>query len=292
MENEIQKTLMQCPVCGTGVPVLYMRKNNCTLYACTACKFWFVHPVPSVADVYTQEYFTGAHGGFGYVNYDRDKKPMASTFEQYVQCIEKYAPDHGRLLDIGAATGFFLSIVKHFGFDPYGVEISDYAAAQAREKGFPVITGVLADVPLTPRFSVITILDVIEHVMDPRAEIMRVRELLCEGGIFVINTQDTGSKYARLMGRKWHLIVPPEHLYYFNRKNMRLLLAQCGFEVLEITTIGKRFSLPYIFATLHAWQKIPLWRTLARLCEHGWLSRMYIPINLGDNMLILARKLP
>jgi 2-polyprenyl-3-methyl-5-hydroxy-6-metoxy-1,4-benzoquinol methylase len=268
-----------------------MRKNNCTIYSCGACKFWFVHPIPQVAEVYTQEYFTGAHGGFGYVNYDRDKKPMVSTFERYVQRIEKYMPSHGRLLDIGAATGFFLSIAKHFGFDPYGVEISDYAAKLAREKGIPVITGTLADVPPTPLFSVITILDVIEHVENPRSEIMRAHQLLHDGGIFAINTQDTGSLFARIMKRRWHLIVPPEHLYYFNRENISLLLAQCGFEVVEITTIGKRFSLPYIFATLHAWQGLSLWHFLARVCERGWLSRIYVPINLGDNMFIIALKL-
>ena len=255
-----------------------MRKNNCTLYTCIACKFWFVYPVPEVAEVYTQEYFTGALGGFGYVNYDCDKKPMTSTFEQYVRLIKTYMPSPGRLLDIGAATGFFLSIAKRFGFDPYGVEISDYAAEQAREKGLPVITGTLVDVPPAPLFDVVTILDVIEHVMDPRAEIMRVHGLLREGGIFAINTQDTDSLFARIMKRRWHLIVPPEHLYYFDRENIRLLLAQCGFEVLEITTIGKHFSLPYIFATLHAWQKLALWRFLARLCERGWLSRIYFPI--------------
>jgi len=268
-----------------------MRKNKCTLYVCMVCKFWFVYPIPVVADVYTEEYFTGAQQGFGYVDYDRDKEPMTSTFEKYLACIEGYMPHHGKLLDVGTATGFFLSIAKRFGFDPYGVEMSDYAATKARAKGLPVVTGTLKDVPPTPLFKVVTMLDVIEHVSDPRAEIKYAHELLEKGGIFAINTQDTGSLYARMLRRRWHLIVPPEHLYYFNRENISLLLKQCGFEVLEIKTIGKRFSLPYIFTMLHAWQKLSLWQLLARVCERGGLSRLYVPINLGDNMFLIARKL-
>lgn len=290
MENEIQKKPLVCALCGASAPALFMRKNTCTLYACSVCKFWFVYPVPAVIDVYTKEYFTGAHGGFGYVDYDRDKKPMVSTSERYLQRIERYMPRHGRLLDVGAATGFFLSIVKRFGFDPYGVEMSDYAAGEARAKGLLVITGTLADVPPAPLFDVITMIDVIEHVADPRAEVLRVHALLKSGGIFAIDTQDTGSLYARILRRQWHLIVPPEHLNYFNRKNLTLLLTQSGFEVLEIKTIGKRFSPPYIFSMLYSWQKLSFWKMLARICERGWLSRLHIPINLGDTMFIIARK--
>lgn len=290
METDIKEKPSMCPLCAAVEPAFFMSKNRCSLYECKNCKFWFVYPMPKLDEVYAQDYFTGAHSGFGYVNYDRDKKPMISTSEHYIKLIEKYSSARGKLLDIGAATGFFLSIAQRFGFEAYGVEISAYAANEAREKGFDVVTGTSADIPNEPKFDVVTMIDVIEHVSDPRAEIMRVHELLKDGGLYFINTQDTGSLYARLMRRRWHLIVPPEHVYYFSRKNIALLLGQCGFEVLEATTIGKRFSLPYIFAMLYTWQGLSLWRFISELCEHGWLSKIYIPINLGDNMSIIARK--
>jgi dolichol-phosphate mannosyltransferase len=289
-ERESQGKPLACALCGAPHPVFFKRKNNCTLYACTACKFWFVYPVPEVSDVYTKDYFVGADSGFGYVDYESDKKPMVSTNEQYVKLITTYVPQRGRLLDVGAATGFFLSIAQRLGFDPHGVEMSDYAAGEARGKGLPVITGTLADVPPAPLFDAITMIDVIEHVTDPRTEVTRVNALLKSGGIFAIDTQNTGSLYARLLRTRWHLIVPPEHLNYFNRENITLLLTQCGFEVLEITTVGKRFSLPYIFNMLHTWQKLWLWQTLARVCERGLLSKIYIPINLRDTMFVVAQK--
>ena len=290
MEHVTEEKPQVCPLCKTPSPAFHMRKNNCSLYKCGSCKFWFVYPLPKLDDVYNQDYFTGGHGGFGYVNYDRDKQPMVSTSESYVKLIEKYSLGHGRWLDVGAATGFFLSIVQRFGFEPSGVEMSAYAAGVARDKGFSVITGTSAQVPDEPKYDVVSMIDVIEHVSDPRAEILRVRELLKDGGLFFLDTQDTGSLYARIMGRRWHLIVPPEHVNYFSRKNLSLLLTQCGFDVLELTTIGKRFSLPYIFSMLYKWQKLSLWLSLAQICERGWLAKIYLPINLRDTMSLVARK--
>jgi 2-polyprenyl-3-methyl-5-hydroxy-6-metoxy-1,4-benzoquinol methylase len=210
-----------CSICGSE-SIKFSDKRGYSLYRCKACSFVFVHPIPDSTHVYGEDYFAGAVAGHGYVNYEGDKEPMVPTFEKYVRSIQALAPAHGRLLDVGAATGFFLEIARRFGFEVYGVEISAFAAEKASEKGIPMITGTLADVPPTPKFNVLTMLDVIEHVSDPKSELSRAHSLLEKDGVLIINTPDIGSMYARLMGKNWHLIVPPEHLFYFNRANMRL----------------------------------------------------------------------
>ena len=110
------------------------------------------------------------------------------------------------------------------------------------------------------------------------------------GGILVINTPDAGSPYARAMGRNWHLIVPPEHLQYFRRSHIKTLLEESDFKILQMTTIGKKFTLPYIFKTLFAWQKLQLWALLERATSGRLVSRIAIPINLGDNMFVIAER--
>ena len=84
--------------------------------------------------------------------------------------------------------------------------------------------------------------------------------------------------------------MPPEHLFYFNRKNFRALLEENGFEVLSILTIGKRFTLQYIFKTLYVWQKLSLWKFLSDVCGGARLRRIALPINLRDNMFVIAHK--
>ncbi len=278
-----------CPLC-TGRANLFMHKNKYALYACPQCGLKFVYPTPDAAFVYSEDYFVGAHNNFGYTNYDRDKEPMTPVFEEYIRRITKHVAP-GALLDVGAATVFFVNIAKRNGFAAEGVEISPYAAARAREKGLTVMTGTLSDVSAWSQFDVITMLDVLEHVGDPRGELARAHALLRPQGLLVLNTPDAGSSWARLMGRRWHLIVPPEHLSYFNRHNLSVLLAEQGFVLEETTSIGKSFTLAYIFKTLYAWQGFVLWRYLERLCMRGFLQRIVLPLNLRDNMFVIARKI-
>jgi SAM-dependent methyltransferase len=285
----MQKTGTTCPLCASPAP-FFMHKNGCDIFACTACGLAFVYPVPDTAGVYTRDYFSGATHGFGYVNYDSDKGPMAPTLRGYLRAIAPLAPQRATLLDVGAATGVFISLAQHHGFDARGVELSEYAAQEARQKGLAVATGTLADLPASERFDVITMLDVIEHVPDPRRDIGLARERLQDGGVLAISTLDAGSLYARLMGRRWNQIVPPEHLYYFNRAALRLLLDEEGFDVAAISTVGRRFRLPYVFKTLYAWQRIALWERLLQRCSQGALSRLALPIHLRDNMFVIARK--
>ena len=154
-----------------------------------------------------------------------DKEPMVPAFLKYLDLISSaLASKKGKLLDVGAATGFFVRLAENAGFSGMGIEISDHAASQGRSKGLKIQTGTLSSVAGT--FDCITMLDLIEHVPNPRAEITKAAELLREGGVLVINTPDAGSMFARVMGKRWHLICPPEHLYYFNRRNMKRLLEE------------------------------------------------------------------
>jgi SAM-dependent methyltransferase len=285
----MRETATTCSLCAAPAR-FFMHKNGCDIHSCTGCGLAFVHPVPDPAGVYTRDYFAGAANGFGYVNYDNDKAPMATTLRKYLRAIEPLAPRHARLLDVGAATGVFISLAKQHGFDARGVDISDFAAQEARQRGLVVATGTLADLPLCERFDVITMLDLIEHVPDPRCELGLARERLQDGGVLAISTLDAGSLYARLMGRRWNQILPPEHLHYFNRVALRILLENAGFDVIGVSTVGKRFRLPYVFKTLYAWQRIALWKRLLELCSRGALSRLAFPIPLRDNMFVIARK--
>lgn len=280
---------MTCHVCRGSDVALFCTKNGHDVFRCQVCGLLFVHPLPnSTADIYTGDYFEGATKGFGYVHYDEDKEPMIPAFRLYLQRIRKVLGGEGALLDVGAATGFFVRLANNEGFSARGIEISDHAASVARAKGLDVRTGTLADIEGT--FDCITMLDVIEHVPDPRKEFEKAAALLTSGGVLVINTPDAGSLFARMMGRYWHLIVPPEHLYYFNRSNMRRLLEETGFGVVEVSTIGKSFTLSYILKTLYRWTHVRLFDRLALLFSHR-AARFAIPINLHDNMFILARKI-
>ena len=287
MENII------CPICGSTANSFYHKKNNCKLYRCHSCGLVFVFPIPEdINNLYGRNYFKLKLGeeAVGYVDYDQDKESMKEIFELYLEKFESLV--NGRkIFDIGAATGYFLGLAKKQGWQTSGSEISDYAANEARKRGHKIFCGDLLTAPVGDKYDVITMWDVLEHVKDPQGYVSKAEKMINKGGLLAINTVDRGSLWAKIMGRRWPAIVPPEHLFYFNKKNLKILLNKEDFEIIEISKIGKKFSLSYIFKTLYYWQGMRLWNSLSVYFNKPFWRKFSIPINLRDNIFILTKKI-
>lgn len=292
MENDSQKINTACLICSSTDIKFFARKNNHNIYNCKHCKLLFVWPLPeNTADIYSEDYFKGAHKGFGYVDYDQDKPAMLATFNRCLEKIEKISPDRGSLLDVGAATGYFIKTAENRGWNAEGLEISQHAVGQARNENLNVRQGTLSTADYqSESFNLVTLWDVVEHLPNPRSDILRAYNVLKHGGMIAINTPDTSSFFAKLTGKNWHLLVPPEHLIYFNPDNLADLLKRSGFEVLSTDKMRKKFTLQYIFQTLYRWQKLFIWKWLARFFKSHQMGKLSIPVNLRDNFLIIARK--
>jgi SAM-dependent methyltransferase len=152
----------------------------------------------------------------------------------------------GTLLDVGAWVGYLVSEADARGWSAIGVEPSTFASAFARERlGVDVRTGGLFDADLPPGgFDAVTMGDVIEHLVRPDAALDRIAGLLAPGGLLWLALPDAGSRLARVMGRRWWSVIPT-HVQYFTRTSIRLLLERRGYEVLEIATAPKAFTVRY-----------------------------------------------
>lgn len=278
-----------CPICSARGAHLW-DKESFRIARCTKCLTLFVeNPPHDTAFIYDQGYFFGGEQGGGYGSYDEEKESMRATFERCLDMIGKYT--QGSLFDIGAATGYFLSLARKRGFEVSGIDISAAAVAVAKEKGIEVKVGTLRTVSYPPdSFEVVTMFDVLEHVADPHALLAQASTILKPGGILFGSTPDSGSVNARLMGKRWHMLFPPEHLVLMNDTSLRLILNQEGYEVLWTGRVTKRFSLPYILQTASRWLKIPLLARLGSSLRGSWLSRIAIPLDLRDNLFFLAKK--
>lgn len=293
MKSKTYPEKILCHICHGANHVPYCLKNNYQLYKCKTCNLVFVHPTPtSLEDVYSESYFQNINSlhQFGYASYDKDKEPMSGIFISYIKRFEEIVKER-KIFDIGAATGYFLDLAKKRGWNTNGIEISKFAANEARSRGHNVYTGKLPEVSINDTMEVVTMWDVLEHVDSPRRYLQSANNLLVPGGYLAINTVDISSLWARLLGSKWHLIVPPEHLYYYTPKNLTLLLNEVGFEVIQIQKEGKLFSLAYIFGTLARWQKFSFWDKCASFFSTPFWRRFGIPLNLHDNMFVLAKKI-
>jgi SAM-dependent methyltransferase len=152
-----------------------------------------------------------------------------------LRAIERHV-EGGRLLDVGAASGDFLSeVARSPRWTAEGVEPQPEAAAQARARGLTVHTGTLASCRLPAEsYNVITLWDVLEHLHDPEAALVEAARLLRPGGLMVMSTPNLDSWDLRLFGKYWNGYELPRHLYLFNQRNIAPLLARHGLELLEV----------------------------------------------------------
>lgn len=281
-------------VCGNDSKWKY-KLRNFDFFRCNNCKLLFVHPVYDAREIYDETYFKGGSHGFGFSNYETDK--LASS--KYLTRLLKWALRESkgqsqRLLDVGAANGFFLTICNEEGIEADGVEISQEAVNWAEKLGRKVTCSTIEEFKTDQKYGVVSALDVLEHISRPVEFIHSVRELLVEKGIFLINVPYEGSLSAKIAGKKWHALLPPEHWFYFNKKSLYRILENNGFEVIGSKVISKSFSLSYIFLTVINSPQIPtIIRQLLGTSEFIFKSpvgkiKVFLP--LYDNLSILARK--
>jgi hypothetical protein len=126
-------------------------------------------------------------------------------------------------------------------------------------------------------------LDVIEHVEDPHDTLKVLADHMPRAGVLVLTTGDWGSPMARLMGRRWRLMTPPQHLSFFTAKSLTTLLARIGLDVVSLSYPWKRVPLSLIAYQLQRMLGVTPHQIPA-------LNRLALPINLWDAMRVIARK--
>jgi len=141
----------------------------------------------------------------------------------------------GRILDVGCGAGHFLNGMKLRGWQTFGIEVSEGAAAYARERfGLEVHVGELEEAEFPAAcFDVITLWHVLEHLHDPLATLMEINRLLKDDGLLVFAIPNWESVDARLFGEFWVGLDVPRHLYVFARPALESLLFEAGFKIVE-----------------------------------------------------------
>ncbi len=275
---------LECPGCAQRA--LHQRlfaKNGCDILKCVGCGLG--RAVPDAFDpreYYTAEYFAGGRAD-GYSNYEAAAPVLRREFAHAVEFVKKFKPG-GRLLEIGCAYGFFLEAARPF-YDAAGLEIADVAAESCRQRGLQVATGI-ADADTLARFGavdVIALFDVIEHLPDPQATLDLCAHYLNPGGIVVITTGDFSSLYARIAGRHWRLMTPPQHLWFFTPESMRRMANAVGLRLVAIDYPGKLVPLSLIVFQMRRMIGIDLVKRTGG-------SSVGIPVNLHDAMRCVLRK--
>jgi SAM-dependent methyltransferase len=225
-----------CPACGVRAPQVAMFTNpvGLSFAECPTDGTVYMDPVPSestIGRLYNSEAYT-----FNWTaGQTTDGVPVKAKRPRELDHIRRVTSlpiePKPRLLDVGCATGAFLRTASPF-FQVQGIELNSETAAIARHNGFDVTTGRLEDLTPEPRFDVITMLQVIEHIADPAALLRHAKSLLRPSGIIYINTPAVDSASFHFFRERHSHVSSFAHVSLFTRASWPVLSDRVGLTVL------------------------------------------------------------
>ncbi len=220
-----------CPACGSRDSRPFGTANDFELQRCERCATLFTAALPVDGRTYDYDsYYSDANlDAPGAVR--RSLGRIVATFEPYKVT--------GRLLDVGFGAGLALQAAKQAGWDTLGVEVSRPAIAHARGLGLSVFHGTLTEAPFpAAHFDVIIAAEVLEHVPDVAGLVKDIARALRPGGLFWLTTPNARGLSVRLLGSRWSVVSPPEHLQLLSPKGLRLVLGAAGLRSVRVRTTG------------------------------------------------------
>lgn len=255
------------------------------LVRCTVCGHRQLARMPSDAML------EGAYGEAASADYVEEEAGQRETARRALARLERWAPRRGHLLDLGCWVGFLLAEARERGWEGVGVEPSAFASAYARERlGLDVRRAGLLDADLPAgAFDAAVLGDVIEHLPRPGEALDRLATLLRPGGprLAWLSLPDAGSRVARAMGARWWSVLPT-HVQYFTRGSLATLLRRHGWQVLEVATAPKAFTVRYYLERTGGYSPAAA-RALVRAARAaGVADRMWAP-DFRDRMQVIAR---
>jgi len=277
-----------CPVCDSSETAFKYRieRHGFDVWQCNNCYSEFQHPLPQGANSYYSEgYYTGV-AAFSYQDERRAEHYHNFVHRARLKSIQKFCRiangNAAKFLDVGCAFGAFARAAADVGFAAYGLDVSAYAVKEGNKISTEVnppaqlFLGDLTHLPRTPvaqktfapaSFSVITLIEVAEHLATPRAAFAAAYKLLQPGGVLAIQTANFAGWQAIQGGAEYHYYLPG-HLVYYTATGLKSMLSAIGFREF------KEFF-PVDFSLWAKWRKA--WGDVRRLRDIArfWKMSLY-----------------
>ena len=192
------------------------------------------HPQPSLEKLPTY------YESVDYISHTDGNKSLFEKMYQFVKTIAlknklkliNSESQKGRILDIGAGVGDFLSVCKNDGWDTIGIEPSAKAKTIAKSKGVLFVENV-SELE-SNSFDVITMWHVLEHVPDLENQIRELKRLIKSNGTIIIAVPNFKSYDAKHYKEFWAAFDIPIHLWHFSKTAIQKLFAVQNLELQKV----------------------------------------------------------
>jgi SAM-dependent methyltransferase len=243
----------RCPICAAddfgvvfeGPDWISRLPGLFRMVRCLHCGLYYLNPRPDQKEIH--RYYPHDYLAFQKSIEEETAflKRMDRRYGIYKRCrsVTKVLPGPGKILDIGCATGLFLSGMQDRGWECLGIELNEQAATYARERmGLDIITGNFLEADLPDHyFDVISLWDVLEHLPDPLPVLEKISKIIRPGGLLVLNLPNPESWEAKRFGPLWIGWDLPRHLNLFPLPLLTSLLRTHGFGRPQVKSLTGNF---------------------------------------------------
>jgi SAM-dependent methyltransferase len=224
-----------CRICGGPTTVVGHRRaergdRTFALAECPACAFVMVDEPRTDFDVLYDEAYYAGRGLDPSVAYVAEMANPRTIRTHEWAGVVALVGDVGvtppaRWLDFGCGLGGLVQAAGRAGYDAMGYE-AGWAGERAADHGIPVVVDAAELDARAGTFDVVTAIEVLEHVIDPVAELSTIASLLRPGGKLVVTTGNLERFHDKL--DRWSYVMPDIHVSYFSPQALAEALRRSG----------------------------------------------------------------
>lgn len=156
--------------------------------------------------------------------------------QQFSDFVTSYSLKNKKVIEVGCGRGEYLSLMKQFGIDAYGLEYAMDSVEHCVQDGLTVSRKYIENsdekIGGGP-FDAFFILNFFEHIPDPNTMLAGVYNNLTDDGIGLVEVPN----FNMMLENNLFSEFVGDHLFYFTTETLSSTLSQNGFEIVECKEI-------------------------------------------------------
>lgn len=199
-----------CPLCGSADRALRFNLDGFRIVRCDECTFQYVLDVAAAED--NEAYYEDGYAG------ERHLQGQQVNASINIEMLRKLGDLKGkRMLDVGSGFGFLAATARdELGLHVEGVELSKHERDYAEDTLSVTTHASLDALPSDAKFDVISLFEVIEHVLEPKQFMQLLAERLAPGGLLMVGTDNFDAASVQAMDEGFPKWIPNQHISLFN----------------------------------------------------------------------------
>jgi len=203
-----------------------------------------VNPAPNASELskFYESYYQ-THGDLSkssvakYTYETKVLSPLSDIRINRLENLDSPTKYKGWALDIGCGRGQFLYLLKKLGYSVEGVEPDISSQKYANNLGInSVFTGYIEQFQSEKKYQLITMLDLIEHPLEPMSLLKSANKILAPGGCLLIWTPNGASNHGEHENMTFR--VDLEHMQYLTEESCQHIANTLQLNIAHFETLG------------------------------------------------------